>query len=242
MNTSPEMKNLKTKKLYLQVYDEIRRFIKDNHLQPGDKLPTELEMCDILGVSRNVLREAIKSLEITGVLNSKPGVGITIREFNSDFFMSALISHGANCSDKQIKEYVEEMRRVLELGFAQKAFDSLSRTELAIMDEQLKIMQARADQMYNEETEDSQSLGIEFAKADALFHRTMFSRVDNVLLASIIDFFWAYDKYYRQKVAPEYVNITIDKHIRIMDALHAHNYEQFYAALVYHFTYQYDKK
>ena len=55
------MKNLKSRKLYLQVYDEIKSYIEKNHLMPGDKLPSEMKMCEMLGVSRNVLREAIKS-------------------------------------------------------------------------------------------------------------------------------------------------------------------------------------
>ncbi len=66
MAESTGMKNLKSRRLYLQVYDEIKSYIEKNHLLPGDKLPSEMKMCEMLGVSRNVLREAIKSLEITG--------------------------------------------------------------------------------------------------------------------------------------------------------------------------------
>lgn len=50
-----------------------------------------MKMCEMLGVSRNVLREAIKALEITGTVKSTPGVGIVIQEFNTDFFLSNLI-------------------------------------------------------------------------------------------------------------------------------------------------------
>lgn len=49
-------------------------------------------MCDMLGVSRNVLREAIKALEIIGIVKSKPGIGIVIQEFNMDFFYSRVCS------------------------------------------------------------------------------------------------------------------------------------------------------
>ena len=66
------MKNLHAPKLYIQVYDEIKNYIYQNNLKPGDKLPTEMDMCRQLGVSRNVLREAIKALEITGVFTRRP--------------------------------------------------------------------------------------------------------------------------------------------------------------------------
>ena len=68
------MRNLKTKKKYFQVYEELKSYIIKNNLKPGDKLPTEMQMSEILGVSRNVLREAIKTFEIIGVLTSKAGV------------------------------------------------------------------------------------------------------------------------------------------------------------------------
>ncbi len=112
MENTSELRNIKSKKLYLRVYDEIREYILQNKLQPGDKLPTEMEMCHQLGVSRNVLREAIKSLEITGIVTSKPGVGIIIRECNMDYIMSSFISNLSVNNDSHMEEYVEELRRI----------------------------------------------------------------------------------------------------------------------------------
>ena len=63
---SGEMKRLKSDKLYTRVYQEIRNYIVENDLTAGDKLPSEMEMCQTLGVSRNVVREALKSLQIMG--------------------------------------------------------------------------------------------------------------------------------------------------------------------------------
>lgn len=80
MTTTSGLHNLKSEKLYIRVYDEIKEYIFRNNLQPGDKLPTEMELCESLGVSRNVLRESIKALEITGLVRSRPGVGIVIRD------------------------------------------------------------------------------------------------------------------------------------------------------------------
>lgn len=235
MDEAKKMKNLKTKKLYIQVYEEIKKYISENELKQGDKLPTEMEMCELLGVSRNVLREAIKSLEITGVVTSKPGVGIVIREFNSDFFMSALLSHVNATNSQKIKDYIEELRRVLELSFARKAFDTIGEEELAIMSEQVEVMK----QSSNTKKEVHR---IAFAKADALFHKTLFSKIDNVLVSSIVDFFWAYDKYYKEKVTLLSLEITVLKHTKILEALYQKDYTAFYDAMVYHFTYKYTKK
>ena len=62
-------------KLYVQAFREIRAYITRNNLQPGDLLPSEQAMCEMLGVSRNVLREAIKSMELMGMAQSRPGRG-----------------------------------------------------------------------------------------------------------------------------------------------------------------------
>ena len=63
------MKNLKRdEKLYISAFQEIRSYIIRNDLKPGDLLPTEQAMCESLGVSRNVLREAIKSMELMGMV------------------------------------------------------------------------------------------------------------------------------------------------------------------------------
>ena len=67
------MRNLKEDKLYIQTFREIRSYIITHELKAGDSLPTEQAMCQMLGVSRNVLREAIKSMELMGMIQSCPG-------------------------------------------------------------------------------------------------------------------------------------------------------------------------
>lgn len=44
MTTTSGLHNLKSEKLYIRVYDEIKEYIFRNNLQPGDKLPTEMEL------------------------------------------------------------------------------------------------------------------------------------------------------------------------------------------------------
>ena len=141
MEKVQKLQNLKSQKLYIRVYDEIRNYIYKNNLKAGDKLPTEMEMCEMLGVSRNVLREAIKSLEITGIVSSKPGVGIIIRDFNVDYIMSTFINSFAD-GDLPVEQYIEELRRVLELGFVDKAFESLTEEDIQALGslvEQMKL-------------------------------------------------------------------------------------------------------
>ncbi len=239
MTTTTELHNLKSKKLYLRVYDEIREYIIRNKLQPGDKLPTEMEMCQMLGVSRNVIREAIKSLEITGIVTSKPGVGIVIRDCNMDFILSSFISNLSVYSD-HMEEYIEELRRILELGFMDAAFDSITDEDLDYLGELVDTMQAEFNR--HRQSKKEPVLGHIFAQADAAFHHTIFSHIQNQLMVSIIDFFWAYDKLYKQKTTETFLDITVDKHVRIYEALKARDRQAFHDAMHYHFNYYYYKK
>ena len=61
------MANGEKEKRYTSVYKQLRTYILEHHLQPGDVLPTEQELCELYGVSRNVLREALKGLSVLGV-------------------------------------------------------------------------------------------------------------------------------------------------------------------------------
>ncbi|NLM13975.1 MAG: FadR family transcriptional regulator, partial [Epulopiscium sp.] len=64
-----------SKKSYTKVIDYIKKQIRQGKLSIGEKLPAERELSEILGVSRNSVREAIRSLEIMGVISSQHGAG-----------------------------------------------------------------------------------------------------------------------------------------------------------------------
>lgn len=56
----------------------LRKLIEERKLKPGDRLPTEREMAEQFGVSRTVVRDAVKTLSGLGVLEVKHGVGIFV--------------------------------------------------------------------------------------------------------------------------------------------------------------------
>lgn len=229
------MKNLKNRKLYLQVYDELKDYILQNQLKAGDKLPTEMEMCGLLGVSRNVLREAIKSLEISGIVHSKPGVGIMIQEFNADFLFQSLLYNLAGDSQVLLQQTLE-VRRTLELGFLEQSFASLLPEDFDLLDEQVDIM----CKIYEKSERVTPVIfGYEFYEADASFHHILYSRTNNDILKSMVDAVWACDKYHKNRVQRSYMEQTVQKHEQIVSALRARSMEAFKAAMHYHFDVHY---
>ena len=67
-------------RLSQQIMIEICRMIREAKLQAGDRLPGERELADKLGVSRAPVREALRALEIAGLIESRHGGGTYVRD------------------------------------------------------------------------------------------------------------------------------------------------------------------
>lgn len=63
-----------------RVEEQLVRLILDNDLQPGDRIPTEPELMERLGVGRNTIREAIRQLVSRNVLETRQGSGTYVSE------------------------------------------------------------------------------------------------------------------------------------------------------------------
>lgn len=223
-------KPVKSKKLYIKVYDEICNYIKDNNLNPGDKLPTEAEMTKMFGVGRSVLREAIKSLEITGVISSHPGIGITICKPRSELSFSGLMMQMNQENDENLAHYIGEARRILEMGLIRRAFDTINEHQMELLEAQVEIMrEQKANKAHPRRS-------IEVLRADAMFHSILFQQAGNPLVSAILDLFWGYDRYLEFKAKPHHIDQTIKNHSRILEALKSHNYDMFHEAMFLHFS------
>src|SRR5688572_3185035 len=61
------------------AHQELRKAITGGTFRPGSQLPTEAELCEMLGVSRTVVREALRVLEDDGLVARRHGVGTFVR-------------------------------------------------------------------------------------------------------------------------------------------------------------------
>jgi GntR family transcriptional regulator len=65
---------------YIQLMDLLRENISRGHWQPGDQLPGEHTLCDTYGVSRTVVRQALRELELEGLIYRRKGKGSFVSE------------------------------------------------------------------------------------------------------------------------------------------------------------------
>ncbi len=78
-----------------QIYDELLKMVIEEKYKPGDRLPSENELSEKFGVSRNTLRTALNKLNILGFCETRHGGGTFIKAISGDvylnFFMPALL-------------------------------------------------------------------------------------------------------------------------------------------------------
>lgn len=78
-------------RLSKQITVQLCRMISEGHLRPGDRLPSERELASRLNVSRTSLREALRELEIAGIVATRQGGGTYVRAFADDALLSPLL-------------------------------------------------------------------------------------------------------------------------------------------------------
>ena len=218
------MKNLKRdEKLYISAFQEIRSYIIRNGLKPGDLLPTEQSMCESLGVSRNVLREAIKSMELMGMVQACPGRGTQVKEFSMDFLFQNVLFFHVGGQDKPVREMFG-IRKMLELGYMRQAFHALKEEDISHIRECADEIRARWD------------AGQMFVEADHEFHMALFRPLNNSVLNSLMETIWAVDSSFELEEKMPHLSSTVNKHDAIVSALEDYDYRAFAKAMEAHFS------
>ncbi len=77
-------------KVYEKIAHQIQRLIRDGLLKPGDKLPPERELAEMFQVSRSSLRDAIRALELMGLVEPRQGEGTVVLAPSSESLINPL--------------------------------------------------------------------------------------------------------------------------------------------------------
>ncbi|SEI06121.1 regulatory protein, gntR family [Halobacillus karajensis] len=79
-------------KVYESVIQQLKSFIEEHHLKPGDKLPSERELSEQLHVGRSSIREAFRAMELLGLIETRRGEGTYMRAYRP-YHMVELLSN-----------------------------------------------------------------------------------------------------------------------------------------------------
>ncbi len=163
---------IRRNKVYEEVAQQIERLILKK-LRPGDKLPSERELAEMLKVSRSSIRDAIRGLELMGMVEPRQGAGTIVREISSD----SLINPFANAL-KRRRESVSELldfRKMLEPPLAARAATHVSADEISEMEEILQRQEAKQVQ------------GESAVAEDAEFHYSIALASGNSVVLKVLD-------------------------------------------------------
>lgn len=119
----------KESKLYVDIVNHLREMIDQNGLKPGDKLPSERVLSETLHAGRSSIREALRALELLGLIETRKGEGTFLRDFQGHKLVE-LISTFILQNDKA-KQDVLETKNYIQLNALYIAMEKITEDELA---------------------------------------------------------------------------------------------------------------
>jgi GntR family transcriptional regulator, transcriptional repressor for pyruvate dehydrogenase complex len=165
-------------KLYQKVVKQVQDIIRDGLLRPGDMLPPERELAEMLHVSRGSLREAILALESMGLVEPRHGEGTVVRDLSAAPLVNQLSA--MLLQKRALVGELLEFRLMIEPTLAARAAANATKDEIANLEEILNRQQAKVDQG---------ELAID---EDSKFHYAIAQAARNSVVLKVLDVFMDY--------------------------------------------------
>ncbi|MFC2031329.1 FadR/GntR family transcriptional regulator [Chloroflexota bacterium] len=206
-----------------EIGRQVENLILSNELRIGDTLPPERELAAQLGVSRNILREAISMLVQKGLLEVRPGSGTYVARPSAEFLSDSL-SLFLRFNASAFFDLVEA-RRALEVQAADLAAQRATKEDCRLIAACLKDMEAAVGEP---ET---------YTEADVCFHAAVASAGRNEILRLLLD---SIREALRENIRfllehhPSAVDDAMRSHRRIAQAVQQHSPEDARAAMREH--------
>ena len=222
---------VEAEKLSTTVLRQIEKLILRGILRPGERLPSERELSERMGVSRPSLREAIPDLQQRGLLESRPGAGIFVAKVLGSAFSEALIALFAS-HEEAVFDYIA-FRRDMEGLAAERAARMGSDTDLKVVNTIFQKMEAA--HLKRDPTDE--------AALDAEFHLAIIEASHNVvmlhMMRSMYDLLRQGVFYNRQMMFKNRTtrDMLLDQHRAINEGLQARDAVAARAAVEAHLNY-----
>lgn len=222
---------IEAERLARAVVRQVELLILRGILRPGERLPSERELAERLGVSRPSLREAIGDLADRGLLEIRPGAGAFVAGVLGSAFSPALVRLFAE-HDEAVLDYVA-FRRDIEGLAAERAARAGSDTDLQV----IAAVFARMEAAHAKRDPSDE------AELDAAFHMAIVEASHNVImlhmLRSMYDLlrqgvFYNRQALFRSRITREQL---LDQHRAILNALLARDPAGARAAVEAHLDY-----
>ena len=201
----------RTKPVPELILDEIRRLASAGILKSGDRLPSESELAESFGVGRSSLREAMRALQLLGVVDVIQGKGTFLRQT----YMLPLVTDWARLSRLGLISQVMEARQIIEVAIAQFAAERATEEDIAAM--RAAIRQA----------EEAHGDPVICGEASVNFHQALAEATHNEVLAlmykTVRDLYLETAR--QMQMTPANAEDRLQDHRRILECIEQQNLE-----------------
>jgi GntR family transcriptional regulator, transcriptional repressor for pyruvate dehydrogenase complex len=214
---------LKMRKLSEVIENSIKDLIITGQLKVGSRLPTESEIGKQFGVSLVTVREALRGLEIFGIIKKKRGKdgGIFVSQIESDVVKSAvnnfLISRNFSAKD------LGDMREIIEPA-------TVAIAALNVSDEEIKIIERNvqycAEKIQKKKNAFSSRVFFDIEERNVEFHRLLAEATHNPIIALTVDYMMDFLISFKKATLVqdiEFSRVTVEEHQALLDDLKRHD-------------------
>jgi GntR family transcriptional repressor for pyruvate dehydrogenase complex len=170
-----EFEAVKRTKLYEKVAQQIKEMMRDGLLKPGDRLPAERELAETFRVSRSSLRDAIRVLEVMGLVAPRQGEGTIVCDVSAESLMSPLSSMLLH--KRELVSELLDLRRMIEPPLAGRAAIRATPDEISRLEDILGRQKKKVDR------------GELAVEEDAEFHYAIAEAAKNTVVLRVVDVF-----------------------------------------------------
>jgi DNA-binding FadR family transcriptional regulator len=222
-----------SKKLYMQIYSQILSEIQSGSIKIGDKLPAERELCEQFGVSRAPIRQALSALELNGIIYSRQGEGVYVKntQVTPDRSQSAIFFNSISPED------IVEVRMNIEPLIVKFAAQRATNEDIEELRRTIEEMEKETKAgVYVPETDEKLHYGIAKASHNDLFINMM-AAINNAMKQQEM---W---KFIRDRTVtrPDYRDVNFKEHQLIIKAIEEHNEKEAVEIMTNHMQNLYDR-
>jgi GntR family transcriptional regulator, transcriptional repressor for pyruvate dehydrogenase complex len=227
------LKIAKNENLTYKVKNALKKYIVMKGLKEGDKLPSEQELSRLFMVSRNVVREAMKSLEALGIIKKRQGLGLFVDSVNISAISESIL-FGLDKYNINLEELFK-VRKAFEisvLGIAVKKITS----------DDIRDLQLIIDNMKKKEEEKFSSirLDLEFhIRLMEIVNNDAIKRIWNVLITFFRELLLSMPNNIFGKMEYSKKESEAIRHQRLLDVLKEGDTEKAVEAMQKHLEYDY---
>ncbi len=198
-------------RLYEAIVNQIHRLVVEGRLKPGDQLPPERVLADTFQVSRTSVREALRALELRGLVERKQGGGTFVRTVSAQDLERSMTS--AMLAGKREVAELFELRQMLEPAIARKAAERVDPDHLAELERILELQREKVER------------GEPYPDEDAAFHFTVAVAANNAALLRLVNVVMDLLRESRATYlqSGDRPRRSLDGHRRLLEALRRHD-------------------